>query len=190
MKCPGQGCEVTVQIPPPLQALVVVAEPVQVAPPQLVPAGAFRQTPVPVQVPSSPQGGDAGHSWCGSAAPAGTGWQAPAIPATLHAWQVGQLAAEQQTPSTQLPLAHWPGAVQICPSRLRPQDPALQLAGIAQSASLLQADRQPWVAALQTYGAQGWVLAGLQAPAPSQVRASVVVVGSAQAGGAHCVPAG
>ena len=29
----------------------------------------------------------------------------------------------------------------------------------------------------------------MHAPAPSQVRASVVVVGSAQAGGAHCVPA-
>jgi hypothetical protein len=32
--------------------------------------------------------------------------QVPALPVTLHAWQVGQLAVPQQTPSTQFPLPH------------------------------------------------------------------------------------
>ncbi len=144
MKCPGQACAVTVQVPAPLQALAVAVDPVQVAAPQLVPAAAFRHAPAPLQVPSNPQGGEGEHCWCGSAAPAGTGWHEPATPATLHDWQVPQLGAEQQTPSTQLPLAHWVPVEQICPSRLRPHDPALQVAGDAQSASLLQAARQPW----------------------------------------------
>jgi hypothetical protein len=32
--------------------------------------------------------------------------QVPALPATLQAWQIGQLALPQQTPSTQFPLPH------------------------------------------------------------------------------------
>ena len=47
-------------------------------------------------------------------------------PATLQTWQVPQLAVEQQTPSTQLPLPHSAPAAQIWPRRLRPQAPALQ----------------------------------------------------------------
>jgi hypothetical protein len=52
---------------------------------------------------------------CGSTAPAIMGEHAPALPATLQAWQLGQLAEPQHTPSTQLPLAHWPPAVQAAP---------------------------------------------------------------------------
>jgi hypothetical protein len=54
-----------------------------------------------LHVPSNPQGGFAVQSWCGSAFPDGTGWQEPAVPARLHAWQVPQALDEQQTPSTQ-----------------------------------------------------------------------------------------
>jgi hypothetical protein len=32
--------------------------------------------------------------------------QAPALPETLQAWQVGQLLLPQQTPSTQFPVPH------------------------------------------------------------------------------------
>ena len=47
--------------------------------------------------------------------PALTSAQVPAKPATLHAWQSGQLDDPQQTPSTQLPLSHWLPAAQLPP---------------------------------------------------------------------------
>ncbi len=75
---------------------------------------------------------------------------------------------------------------------MRPHDPpALQTLGATQSASDAQTETQDWVVAvvLQTNGAQGWVVAALQAPAPSQVRASTAVVPSWHEGGRHCVPA-
>jgi hypothetical protein len=78
-----------------------------------VPAAIHRQAPVPSQVPLVPQGGAGWQPPCGSAAPVGTGVHAPALPVTLHARQVPQLAAEQQTPSTQLPLSHSAAAPQI-----------------------------------------------------------------------------
>jgi hypothetical protein len=47
------------------------------------------------------------------------------------------------------------------------------------------------LAPLQAYGAHDCIVAGLQVPAPSQVRASASVAPSLwQAGAAHCVPAG
>ncbi len=96
-------------MPSQLPAAVAV-DPVQLAVPQLVPAPEFRQRPAPSHVPSAPQGGAGVQPWCGSAVPAGTGWQDPE---TLQTWQVPQLVAEQQTPSTQLPLAHSAPALQI-----------------------------------------------------------------------------
>jgi hypothetical protein len=60
----------------------------------------------------------------GSAAPAATGAQLPALAPTLHALHDGHDEAEQQTPSTQLPLAHSPPPPHGCPSALRlPQVP-------------------------------------------------------------------
>jgi hypothetical protein len=47
--------------------------------------------------------------------PAGTGEQVP-LPERLHAWQSGHIAVAQQTPSTQLPLIHWPALVHAWPS--------------------------------------------------------------------------
>jgi len=40
----------------------------------------------------------------------------PRLPARLHALHVPQLAALQQTPSTQLPLVHWPPPLHVSPS--------------------------------------------------------------------------
>jgi hypothetical protein len=92
----------------------------------------------------------------------------------LQAWQVPQLPAEQQTPSTQKPLTHSVPAVQICPSRLGPHEPALQYCPGAQSASPAQtATHAVWVVALQVKGKQDWVVAGLHVPAPSHERTSV-----------------
>jgi hypothetical protein len=50
-----------------------------------------------------------------SVLPEGTLVQVPMLPATLHAWQVPAQALLQQTPSTQLPLAHWLELVHVCP---------------------------------------------------------------------------
>jgi hypothetical protein len=173
-----------------LQAPIgVTVDPAQLAAPQLVPAPVLLQAPAPLQVPSNPQGGVAAHRACGSAPAAGTGWQVPAAPARLQTWQVPQLADEQQTPSTQLPLPHWAPDAQIWPSRLSPQEPATQKFPGAQSPSPVQTATQVWVEALHRKGAQGSGVPGLQAPAPSQVRARTAVVESRQAGGAHCTPA-
>jgi hypothetical protein len=43
---------------------------------------------------------------CAGAAPAALGAQVPDDPVTLHAWQSPHVELVQQTPSTQLPVAH------------------------------------------------------------------------------------
>lgn len=131
------------QVPLPSQVPTGVAvEPVHDAVPQLVPAGIGRHAPLPSQVPLNPQGGLAAQPPCGSIAPAGTGRHVPALPATLHDAQVPQLAVEQQTPSTQLPLSHSAPAAQICPSRFLPHEPLLHTVPGTQSLSMAQAERQ------------------------------------------------
>jgi hypothetical protein len=183
------GCA---QLPAPSQAPTGVAvEPVQLAVPQLVPGAPLRQAPLPSHVPSKPQGGlVAAQAPWGSVLPAVTGWHEP-LPPRLQTWQVPQLAVEQQTPSTQLPLPHSLPEVQIWPRRLSPQAPALQTFPGEQSALVAQTDTQAVpVAALQANGTQLCVEAALQTPAPSQVRAEVAVTPpDGQEAPAHWVPA-
>ena len=88
-------------------------EPVQDAAPHAVPACIDRHAPLPSQVPLKPQGGASAQPPCGSIPPAGTGAHVPADPTTLHDAHVPQVAAPQQTPSTQLPLSHSEEAPQI-----------------------------------------------------------------------------
>ena len=54
---------------------------------------------------------------CGSALPAPTEVQVPALPVTLQDWQRGQALAVvlQQTPSTHLPAMHWLSALHAAP---------------------------------------------------------------------------
>jgi len=177
------------QVPAPSQAPTGVdVEPVHDAVPQLVPTGIDRQAPVPSHVPLNPQGGAGRQPPCASIAPTGTGWQVPAAPATLHDVQVPQVADEQQTPSTQLPLSHSDGAAQIWPSRFFPHEPLLQTMPDTQSVSAPHAARQ--VVPLQVYGAHDCIVAARHVPEPSQVRGNVAVaVPAGQTGAAHCVPA-
>ena len=70
----------------------------------MIDVDACAQAPAPLQNPVLPQGGLAAQ-FGGSATPFGTLLQVP-LPLRLHDWQAGQLAVLQQTPSTQLPLAH------------------------------------------------------------------------------------
>jgi hypothetical protein len=60
----------------------------------------------------------------------------------LQARQVAQVADEQQTPSTQLPLSHSGPVPQTWPRRLRPHEAALQTLPGAQSRSPPQAELQ------------------------------------------------
>jgi hypothetical protein len=82
----------------------------------------------------------------------------------------------QQTPSTQLPLAHSVPRVQTWPRGLSPQVPAVQTLPGAQSPLLAQTEMQALPAALQANVPQDCVVAALQVPLPSQVRARVSVV--------------
>jgi hypothetical protein len=81
-----------------------------------VPSAYFWHPPAPSHLPFAPQLGapSSAQKAAGAAVPAGSGEQAP-LPERLQAWQAGQAALPQQTPSTQLPLMHWPPAVQASP---------------------------------------------------------------------------
>jgi hypothetical protein len=70
--------------------------------PQATPVPASWQAPTPLQAPVLPHGGLGAHRPCGSAAPTGRLVQLPALPGTLHAWQVAHPGALQHTPSTQV----------------------------------------------------------------------------------------
>jgi hypothetical protein len=166
----------------------VKIDPLHEAVPQLVVVGAFAQLPFPSQRPVNPQGGLGVQPPCGSIASAMIGLHMPAMPATLHDRQFPQLAEAQQTPSVHWPLSHSAPPAHSWPSRLRPQDPALQTFPGAQSPSPPHAAWQ--VVPLQAYAPQDCVTGARQVPAPSQVRASVAVVPDiGQVGGAHWVPA-
>ena len=93
--------------PAPLQKAVGVnVVPLQDDGAQVTLVAACWQAPPPLQAPVLPQVPLAVQRPCGSATVLATLAQAPRLPATLQAWQSGQLALPQQTPSTQLPLLH------------------------------------------------------------------------------------
>jgi hypothetical protein len=95
------------QVPLPEQnAVGVKVVPLPDAVAQLTLAAAWVQAPLPLQTPVLPQVPLPPQRLCGSATVFATLAQVPALPVTLQAWQVGQLAVPQQTPSTQFPLPH------------------------------------------------------------------------------------
>ncbi|HVR61923.1 MAG TPA: hypothetical protein VMU50_08490 [Polyangia bacterium] len=74
----------------------------------------------------------------------------------------------QQMPSEQCPSSHWESAVQTAPVGFGPQLPATQAWPFEQSALVVQAAAQSFVAWLQLYGTQIFRLPGTQRPPPSQ----------------------
>jgi hypothetical protein len=90
----------------------------QVAFAQEVPFAYLWQPPAPSHLPFVPH---VAAPWSAQnvlevgVAPAITGAQPPALPATLQAWHGPQLALVQQTLSTQLPVVHWLPAPQDAP---------------------------------------------------------------------------
>jgi hypothetical protein len=104
----------------------------------------LRQAPAPSHTPSSPQlsGAVAVQRPRGSATPAATKLHSPAAAGRLQDWQVPQLAASQQTPSVQKPLAHSLPALQGVPPPRSRQVPPWQTLGAWQSSSRPQAVKQ------------------------------------------------
>jgi hypothetical protein len=94
------------------------------------------QAPAPLQVLVPVQLGASG--W-----PDGTLVQVPRLPGTLHAWQVPLQPELQQTPSTQLPLAHWLSCEQLWPAERRQAPAPLQVSGAVQG---VVATRSGWPA--------------------------------------------
>lgn len=101
-----------------------------------------------------------------------TAVQRPGLPLTLQDSHCPVQAALQQTPSTQLPLAHWTAPPHPVPlANSATQTPAEHQSPAAQSPLLAQLPRH--AVGPQTYGAQGWACGAGQRPAPSQAAASV-----------------
>jgi len=101
-----------------------------------------------------------------------TAVQRPGLPLTLQDSHCPVQAALQQTPSTQLPLAHWTAPPHPVPlANSATQTPAEHQSPAAQSPLLAQLPRH--AVGPQTYGAQAWACGAGQRPAPSQAAASV-----------------
>jgi hypothetical protein len=104
-------------------AFVSVAELAgHVAVEQVVPSAYFWQPPAPSHLPFVPhvEAPWSAQKAAGATVPAATGEQVP-LPERLQAWQGAQLTEPQHTPSTQLPLMHWPPVVQVRPFFLSAQ---------------------------------------------------------------------
>ena len=145
------------QAPLPLQcASVLAVDPVHDAAAHTVVVLARAQAPAPLHAPVFPQGIDAtgAHIPRGSVVPAGTFAHVPRLPATLHAWHIGQDADPQQTWSTQVnPVKQSAVVVHAWPCRtLLPHRPVVvsQMVGARQSVSTRQAELHAAAAALQT----------------------------------------
>jgi hypothetical protein len=143
---------------------------------QVVPSAYFWQPPAPLHLPFVPHvvAPWSAQNAAGAGVPAATGAQAP-VPETLHAWQAGQLALPQHTPSTQLPLMHWPPDAHVSPlafsAQLRVPPVPWHVKGATQSPSVAHAVRQ--APGPQTYGEQPLVAGTAHAPVPVQCETGV-----------------
>jgi hypothetical protein len=199
---PHVEVEAGAHIPAPSQfAETVSVEPTQLCMRQPVLLAQGRHAPAPLQVPSFVQLPEAGelavHRFLGSAVPEATAVQVPTAPVTLqlrHSPVVpaASLQAElQQTPSVQKPCVHSPGAVQACPSALRPHEPLAQLFGGAQSMALVAVVQLDLHApAVHMNLSHGRSLGVLQAPLPLHVDIGVTELTDEQVASLHLAPLG
>jgi hypothetical protein len=132
-RLPGQGAGLSAAhdpAPSHVEAAVKVLASQDAEGPQGVPAAICSQAPPAAQLPSSPQGGEAGHWPAGAGLPASIGAQVPSgcpVSVVVHAWQVPVHAEPQHTPFAQEPLVHWFAAAQGIPAAsVGVQAPALQ----------------------------------------------------------------
>jgi hypothetical protein len=163
----------------------------QAPPPQTVPAGYLRQPPAPSQVPSVAQllGGWAMHMPRVSAPPAAIRLQRPGCVPAAQVRQAPAQASSQQTPSLQMPLAHWLAPLHAWPRPLGPQLPFMQAgASPVQSSAVWQLPVQAPL--LHWNGAQLTEPPCLQDPSPSQRLAATRVLSVLQLAGWQMVPGG
>jgi hypothetical protein len=118
------------QAPPPLHDDAGVSWPAEHdAPPQLVPAATYWQSPTPSHLPFKPQAPPARHAPFDEP-PGATGLQSPSgnpVWAALQAKHFAVHALSQQNPPTHVPAAQAPALVQAAPSpTLAWQTPVLQ----------------------------------------------------------------
>jgi hypothetical protein len=127
----------------------------------------------------------------GSAPPAVTGLQVPALPATAQDMQVPVQVVAQQTPCWQRLVAHSDPDEHEVPFGFNEQLPALHTVGETQSASALHVVLQLFIVVASHTRLPGQLpgVTVLQVPAPSQVAAGVST-DPVQLAGAHCVPLG
>ncbi|HXT89981.1 MAG TPA: hypothetical protein VN714_12075 [Trebonia sp.] len=111
---PGQAVAAGVaQAPAPLQRPVVVSWPrLQEVAPQLTVEVAYRQAPLPSQVPSCPQVAESTVQAPAEEPPAATGLQTP----VAQVMQVPPQTVPQQIPEMQLECVHWLFLLQLDPS--------------------------------------------------------------------------
>ena len=125
----------------------------------------------------------------GSAPPAGTGEQVPALPPSAQDRQLPLQLVAQQTPWAQTVLAHSAPVWQTAPFAFNPHEPWLQDWPPAQSWSVVQLDLHAF--GPQVNGKQLVAAGTQQVPAPSQVPAALKVApGTGQDAFAHAVPDG
>jgi hypothetical protein len=169
----------------------MLAAALQAPPPHTVPAGYLRQPPAPSQVPSVAQleGGCGRHPPRVSAPPAAIGLQRPGCVPAEQVRQAPSQASSQQTPSLQMPLAHWLAPPHGWPRPLGPQLPPVQAgASPLQSAALPQLPVQAPL--LHWNGAQLTEPPALHAPRPSQRLAAISALSLEQREGWQMVPGG
>lgn len=129
----------------------------------------------------------------GSAVPAATAVQVPAVP--LGGLQVSQTplhAVSQQTPSRVLqvrPAMHWEVVVHVPPFGSSPHEPPTQVAGAVHWVSLLHTLVQALAVASQRPGAHEVGVGVTQVPAPSHLAAGFWVLAVGQLAPAHWLPA-
>ena len=105
---------------------------------------------------------------------AAIGVQVPALAVSAHDVHFDAQLVEQQAPWAQIPLPHSVPPPHTAPGGLSPQEPAMQDAGCAQSASTVQDDLH--AAVPHPKGKQLLDIGVTQDPAPSQAEAGVKVV--------------
>src|SRR5258708_6304691 len=125
----------------------------------------------------------------GSGMPAAMGQQVPSWPTRLHDTQAPLQVDSQQTPSKQWPSSHSSSLVQAAPLGLGPQLPFTQACPGEQSALVVQAAAQAFLAWSQGNGTQSFRLPGTQRPVPLQTLIPVTAAPS-QVPARQVVPAG
>jgi len=164
---------------------------------QVMPRGKRWQPPLPSQRPLVP------HDWGiwtaqirsgsvtprarrGSGVSAGTSTQRPSAMGRAQKRHLPAQASLQQTPSAQNPDLHWSADLHAWPRPRLPQLPSTQVAGVTQSASVVQASRQ--TSPPHMNGSQAMAGPSRQLPRPSQLPAGTMLP-PAHEDGLHTLPA-